>query len=46
MYVLKKSFELNLLDRIPVSQILLPPDHGNSANMGKQQLRFSGLPKA
>jgi len=43
MYVLKKRFEVNLLDRIPVSQILLPEDHGNSTNMAKQQLCFAGF---
>lgn len=41
MYVLKKRLEVNLLDRIPVSQILLPEEHDNLTNTGKQQLCFA-----
>lgn len=43
MYVLKKRFEVNLLDLIPVSQILLSEEHGNLSNAGKQQLCFAGF---
>jgi hypothetical protein len=43
MYALKKRFEVNLLDRTPMSQILLPDDHSNLSDMGKQQLCFAGF---
>jgi len=43
MYALKKRFEVNLLDRIPMSQVLLSKDHGNLADMGKHQLCFAGF---
>jgi len=43
MYVLKKRFEVNLLDRVPMSQILLSHDHGSLADIGKQQLCFAGF---
>jgi hypothetical protein len=43
MYTLKKRFEVNLLDRIPMSQVLLSGDHGNLADIAKQQLCFAGF---